>query len=153
MDNNIHFVWEKGLFYGCNLLFSVFLTVCLHFLGKPLENTVNLNLDIWFWKLIYIMQTIRKYLSRNLIYFSHGENVPNSRETFQEIISFYTHSVIIFLSDWHCRISQKHYSTEMVAVGVCVWFQGRRKKTTTAYPLLTTNLYQALWNQISFLCE
>lgn len=94
-----------------------------------------------------------KYLSRNLIYFSHSENVPNSRETFQEIISFYIHSVIIFLSDWHCRISQKHYSTEMVAVGVCVQFQGRRKKTTTAYPLLTTNLYQALWNQISFLCE
>jgi len=47
---------------------------------------------------MYIMQIIRKSLSRKRIYFSHSENGPNSWGDCQEIISFYTHTVILFLS-------------------------------------------------------
>lgn len=127
LDNTIGFMWKNGLSYGCILPFPVFLTFYLYFLEKQVENKVSLKLDIWFWKLMYIMQIIRKYLSRNLIYFPHSENGSNSWEACQEIISFYTKPVILFLSDWHHRTSQKHSSTEMVAVRVCVKIQGRKK--------------------------
>lgn len=106
LDNNISFMRKRGLFYGCILPFPVFLTFCLYFLRKHVENKVSLKLEIWFWKLMYIMQIIRKYLSRNLIYFSHSENGPNSWEAYQEIISFYTQPVILFLSNWHHRTTQ-----------------------------------------------
>lgn len=126
-DNNIGFMWKKGLFYGSILPFPGLLIFCLYFLEKQVEHKVSLKLEIWFWKLIYIMQIIRKYLSRNLIYFSHSENGPNSWEACQEIISFYTQPVIVFSSDWLHRSSQKHSSTETVAAGVCVQIQGRKR--------------------------